>query len=663
MTVVRECISKLGFALLVLLLALVALPFVQASPGVSAETGIAEYGAGANDTGNPIGGGAGYTRIADPDSASFYVSTRSELLSAFTKAVSGQTIYIADSAQIDLTGYKNISVPAGVTLASGRGRDGSLGGLIYTNERKSGYGYNKFFKTGANVRITGIRLRGPDSEIGSSTYTYQVYSGIVSSSSGKIEVDNCEIYNWSEAGVMVALTREGYVHHNSIHHCRRTGLGYGVAVAGGTARVEANLFDYNRHSIMGTRDYPVSSYDAYYNIIGPNASNTMLDMHGGNDSPSWGFADGPDASVPAGGTILIHHNTFRTSTQTNVAIRGIPATTCRVYNNWTYWPSTKSSVAFVQRLENLGLKPYVKMSVYDNWYGTTAPPTSGSGTPDPTPPPPDPTPAPPPTGTTNRAPLAPPAASGTVKGWAGTPYTYSTLTTDPDGDTLRYTFYWGDGSSTTTGVLNSGATASASHTWAKPGTYWIYVKATDSRGASSSLSRSLVVGISSSGTAQVAPSQSPGDMPAAPGSSDPAAEVPDAGSEPFAEPSEPAAPANAAEPSNDDAGQPAAAPAAPVTQAVSNDPDADALDFNLDYGHGRSTRSLLQALGIAQSVVVSGGGTDGSDPEATPSEDTLPPDEHSGGIPIWALAIVALAGLLAVGRLRSLVAGSPIRGD
>jgi hypothetical protein len=430
--------------------------------------------------------------------------------------------------------------------------------------------------------------------------------------------------------------------------------------------VEANLFDYNRHSIMGTRDYPVSSYDAYYNIIGSNASNTMFDMHGGNDSPSWGFSDGPDASVPAGGTILIHHNTFKSAAQTNVGIRGIPATTCKVYNNWTYWPSAKSSTAFIQRLENLGLKPYVKMSVYDNWYGTTAPPMSGSVTPEPTPPPPEPTPAPPPPSTSNRAPLTPPAASGTVKGWAGTPYTYSTVTTDPDGDTLRYTFYWGDGSSTTTGVLNSGATASASHTWAKSGTFWIYVKATDSRGASSSLSRSLVVSISSSGTAQVAPAPAPSssDMPAIPDSSAPAtAEVPDTGSAPVAEPSEPAAPANAAEPSNDDASQPAAAPADPVPQAVSNDPDADALDFNLDYGQGRSTRSLLQALGITRSAVASGGGIDGSNPEATPSEDPLTPDEHSGGTPIWAWVVIALTGLLAVRRVRSLLMDRPVRGD
>jgi hypothetical protein len=652
MAVMRGRVFKFGLAVLVLLLVLGALPFLQATPASSAETSVAKYGAGANPTGNPIGGGSGYTRIIGSSSADFYVSTRSELLSALTKATSGQTIYVADGAQIDLTGYKNIAVPAGVTLASGRGRNGSLGGLIYTNERKTGYGYNKFFKTGANVRITGIRLRGPDSEVGSSTYTYQVYSGIVSSSSGKIEVDNCEIYNWSEAGVMVQLTREGNVHHNSIHHCRRTGLGYGVAVAGGTALVEANLFDYNRHSIMGTRDYPVSSYEARYNIVGPNATNTMLDMHGGNDAPSWGFADGPDASVPAGGTILIHHNTFKSSTQAAVGIRGVPANVCKVYSNWTYWPSSKSTATFIQRLENLGLKPYVKMSVYDNWYGTASPPTTTTSTPTPT------EPAPPPsTSTSNRAPLAPAAASGTVKGWAGTLYSYSTATTDPDGDTLRYTFYWGDGSSTTTALLNSGVTASASHTWSKRGTYWIYVRATDSRGAASALSRPLVVGISSSSTVQVAPAPTPSssDMSTAADSSEPSEPAsvvaPDADDASDVEASEPATPTNAGDASNGDADQYPAVPTGPVYWAMPSDPDEDAVQYNFDCEDGRSTTSILLNSGLAGYANSWRKSMDGSSQQAVPGEGALPSDERSEGVPIWAWVIFAATGAFAVRRV------------
>src|SRR4030042_4434970 len=115
----RKYMLKFWLTVLVSLLVLGALPFVQVAPSTAAETSIAKYGAGANNTGNPIGGGAGYTKIIDSQTADFYVSTRSELLSALSKATSGQIIYLADSAQIDLTGYKNIVIPSGITLASG----------------------------------------------------------------------------------------------------------------------------------------------------------------------------------------------------------------------------------------------------------------------------------------------------------------------------------------------------------------------------------------------------------------------------------------------------------------------------------------------------------------------------------------------------------------
>jgi hypothetical protein len=414
--------------------------------------------------------------------------------------------------------------------------------------------------------------------------------------------------------------------------------------------VEANLFDYNRHSIMGTRDYPVSSYEARYNIVGPNATNTMLDMHGGNDSPSWGFADGPDASVPAGGTVLIHHNTFKSSTQAAVGIRGVPSDACRVYNNWTYWPSSKSTATFIQRLENLGLKPYVKMSVYDNWYGTASPPTTTTSTPAPTEPDPTPTPTepapPPPASTSNRAPLTPAAASGTVKGWAGMAYSYSTATTDPDGDTLRYTFYWGDANSTTTELLKSGVTASSGHTWSKSGTYWIYVKATDSRGAASALSRPLVVSISVSGTAQVAPAptSSSGDTPTAAEPSEPAAVV-----------TPEAAGVSDVEASSGFMDQYPAVPTGPVYWAMPSDPDEAAVLYNFDCEDGRSTTSILLDSGLAGSANPWRKPRDGSSQQAVPGEEALPSDENSEGVPIWAWVIFAGAGAFAVRRMSLLL--------
>jgi hypothetical protein len=323
------------------------------------------YGANANPTGNPIGGGPGYSSITDPGTAKCVVSTKSQLLNALASATSGQTVYVADSAQIDMTGSNGILVPSGVILASGRGRDGSSGGLIYTNDRTS-TGYPIFIELGTGTRVTGLRVRGPDGEIGTFSQGF-LYSGI--SGTGSVEIDNCEIYNWPQAGAGVGDGAYGYFHHNYIHHCRRIGFGYGVAVSGGSALVEANMFNYNRHSVMGARGYPVSSYEARYNVFeSGNSIAQSCDMHGGNDVY--------DASVPAGGTISIHHNTFKAMWNA-VNIRGIPANQASVYRNWAWHNPNEWSrySVFMQSLDHLsGHTPYERMKVYDNWYGTKAPP-------------------------------------------------------------------------------------------------------------------------------------------------------------------------------------------------------------------------------------------------------------------------------------------------
>ena len=324
------------------------------------------YGAGVNPTGNTIGGGAGYSHIVSRSSAQYVVSTRIALLDALSDASSGDIVYVEDSAQIDMTGLREISVPVGVTLASGRGWGGSEGALLYANDTSSS-GFPSLVEIRSGGRVTGLRLQGPN---GTTTRAYPLYSGLVAVGDD-VEVDNCEIYNWPQSGIAVTEGHYGHFHHNHIHNCQADGFGYGVCVAGGTALIEANYFDYYRHAIAGTRGYPVSSYEARYNIAGPHATNTVFDMHGGNDNPSWGFDEGPDADVPAGGTILIHHNTFEATggNSISVGIRGVPTNTCEVYQNWTYWDSRYSTDAFKQYLQNLDLDPYVNMSVYDNWYG------------------------------------------------------------------------------------------------------------------------------------------------------------------------------------------------------------------------------------------------------------------------------------------------------
>lgn len=81
--------------------------------------------------------------------------------------------------------------------------------------------------------------------------------------------------------------------------------------------------------------------------------------------------------------------------------------------------------------------------------------------------------------------------SGTLRAY----YTYTTSATDPDGNMVKCTFDWGDGTFSTTGLVNSGASVSASHRWTRAKTYQVKAKATDNQGASSEWSDSLSVSI------------------------------------------------------------------------------------------------------------------------------------------------------------------------
>jgi hypothetical protein len=84
----------------------------------------------------------------------------------------------------------------------------------------------------------------------------------------------------------------------------------------------------------------------------------------------------------------------------------------------------------------------------------------------------------------NQPPEIPAPPSGPSSGTERVDYTFSTMTTDPDDDTLFYLFDWGDGSNSSwVGPFSSGVTATATHAWSEIGTYLIRVKAKDENGA------------------------------------------------------------------------------------------------------------------------------------------------------------------------------------
>ncbi len=273
----------------------VDLPSVRLTPAPI--TNPSQYGAEANPTGNPIGGGVDYTNRVFPHQATYYVFGRPSFLDALAVAAPGETIYIADDAIIDLTGYSNVEIPGGVTVASGRGRAGSLGALLRNSHHQGEEPL--FLCMGNDVRFTGVRLQGPDSEIGDkNTAETPLSNGIKIEDYTRLEVDNCELSGWG--GSAISLWGEdvvGYVHHNHIHNNHRKGYGYGVALHKAKAIIEANLFDRCRHSITGG-GAKGTSYEARYNVILSHATSHAFDMHGAiaynkyKISANWRFDEG-----------------------------------------------------------------------------------------------------------------------------------------------------------------------------------------------------------------------------------------------------------------------------------------------------------------------------------------------------------------------------------
>ena len=243
---------------------------------------------------------------------------------------SGEVIFVPGNANIDLTGTYATVIPGGVTLAGDRGSDGSLGGRIFRNRVANENEYAKiptFVIGGDNVRITGLRIQGQDTiqdqlfeDVGS-----EVKSAIKATGRSGLEVDNCELWGWSHAAVMLENCKLSFVHHNYIHHCQARGYGYGVALEGGTALIEANKFDYTRHAIMG-EGLPTEGYEARYNIHlghGEAIGGHHFDVHG------YSYNGG----TIAGTSYKIHHNTFLASKLPALGIRGKPITGVYVNNN------------------------------------------------------------------------------------------------------------------------------------------------------------------------------------------------------------------------------------------------------------------------------------------------------------------------------------------
>jgi hypothetical protein len=295
------------------------------------------YGAQPDARGG-IGGGQGYRLVVA--GGDYTAATLDELLEALSQARAGEVVFIPGETEIDLTARVYIEqlvleIPAGVTLAGERGRAGCAGALLSSDALKTPV---MIRAAGADVRISGLRLQGPNAKryldhhrraFGSGGkgrgYYYRFpRSAGIKTEHDRLEVDNCEISAFAHAGVYLVRGREHRIHHNHIHHCQYNGLGYGICHNTASSLIEYNRFNWNRHSIAGT-GRPGSRYIARHNIEMGVSLSHCFDMHGGRDRQ-----DGTDI---AGSAIEICNNTFL-APQTPVVIRGVPEEGCQVHHNW-----------------------------------------------------------------------------------------------------------------------------------------------------------------------------------------------------------------------------------------------------------------------------------------------------------------------------------------
>ena len=301
--------------------------------------------------GKPFGGGAGYFPIISQDESDIVISTNdfNNLKSQLVNASYGDTVYVIDNLEIEIPEGGSLVIPDGVTLASGRGRNGSQGALIFSNNfLETDYFFEyPAIMAGNDVQITGLRLRGPDSTSSSVNYGKQAV-GIKQEYSTNLEIHNCEIYNWYVFGIYIIESVNVNIHHNYIHNNQNPHIGYGVCNRNKTETIISyNIFNRNRHDIAGVKNTGMEppSYTAQYNLVGPDGISHRFDMHGCGYTDLWGCPDmytKDDASPEnlAGETINILNNYFLPMNYPkyhSAVIRGIPRDMANIIGN--YFPT------------------------------------------------------------------------------------------------------------------------------------------------------------------------------------------------------------------------------------------------------------------------------------------------------------------------------------
>lgn len=248
-------------------------------------------------------------------------------------------IRLRDEVALDLSGVSGVRVAPGVQVLGGRAPHNG-GARIFTTTFP-----DVLFSIGGpdsppadGVRFRGVRIDGAQTGIASDHEPGSVAIAVYSSLN--VDIENNEISHWRGSAVqvrdphhritlaanpMAVRVRDNYIHHNQHYETE----GYGVGVYDGAyALIERNVFDYNRHAIMGD-GADTTGYLLYRNLFlsggGFNSGWPLylhthnIDMHGQEDCWGYGLYCGT-----AGQFMDIRHNTVLYTAGTGFKLRGTP---------------------------------------------------------------------------------------------------------------------------------------------------------------------------------------------------------------------------------------------------------------------------------------------------------------------------------------------------
>jgi len=304
-----------------------------------------------------------------------YTITRKLDQSTFVGAVQIPNAVVTVAVDLDLGGYFEVPVAAGVQIIGDRTSNPNGPRLFTTSFPRS------LLTIGENasadkVRITGVRLDGGQTNPTESAGLSNDSDGITVVSSTNVEIDHVELYHWRGAALNIQdpysrldafSTSMVWVHDNFIHDNQHPtydgnnpagsshGAGYGINVnKGAYALIERNVFDSNRHSITSD-GHTGSGYLAYRNLFlnfgigsvrdGASFATQQIDVHG--ISSDCGILAGPYECGLAGEYFDFAYNTVTgtASIASSIHLRGTPDVSMDSENN-VFAQSSSTAVKF-----------------------------------------------------------------------------------------------------------------------------------------------------------------------------------------------------------------------------------------------------------------------------------------------------------------------------